>query len=135
MYTYEHKLRVRYGETDQMGVVYHGNYPLYFEEARSEMMRNLAVPYAELEKIGVIMPVVDMHIRYMKPAHYDEVLTVKVQVVKLPTVRIICRYEVINEQGVLLTEAETTLAFISKETGRPVIVPEAWLSKLRPYFE
>jgi acyl-CoA thioester hydrolase len=134
MYTYEHKLRVRYGETDQMGVVHHGNYPLYFEEARGEMMRHLAVPYAELEKDGVIMPLVDLHIRYLKPAHYDEVLTVKVHVVKLPTVRIICRYEVINEEGVLLTEAETTLAFISKKSGRPVAVPEVWLSKLRSYF-
>ncbi len=121
--TYEHKLRVRYGETDAMGVVHHGTYPLYYEEARTEMLRSVGLSYAELERRGTMMPVVDMHIRYIAPAFFDDVLTVRVSVKEVPAARIVFYYEVVNEAGKIINEAETTLVFVDAVTRRPRRAP------------
>jgi len=124
MFTYDHKLRVRYGETDAMGIVHHGNYPLYFEEARTEMLRSVGLSYAALERQGTMMPVVDMHIKYASPAHFDEVLTVRVSLREAPTARIVFHYEVINSEGKLVCQAEVTLAFMNAVTRRPCRAPQ-----------
>lgn len=118
-------LRVRYGETDQMGVVYHGNYATYCEVARVEFFREIGLPYKELEEKGVMLPVVDLGFKFLKSAHYDEVLHIKTTLVEIPkSVRIRFDYEIRNDKGELLTTAYSVLAFVDMKTRRPVRCPE-----------
>jgi len=127
----QHKinLRVRYAETDQMGVVYHGNYAQYFEMGRVEWLRNKGVSYKELEEGGIMLPVVSLSMNYKKPARYDEELTVVTKLKFLGGVKIEFDYEILNERGELLTTAHTVLVFVDMRTKRPVPVPE-YLEKL-----
>lgn len=135
MMTSETKIRVRYGETDQMGVVYHGNYALYFEEARTEALRHIDVTYKSLEEFGVMMPVVSLQTDFKRPARYDDLLTIKSAMKELPTVKLELFYEVYNEAGVLLATGSSTLAFIDKQTKRPVRCPEHLYQKFAAFFE
>lgn len=127
----QHKIniRVRYAETDQMGVVYHGNYAQYFEMGRVEWLRNKGVSYKELEKTGIMLPVVSLSMNYRKPAVYDDELTVTTKLKYLGGVKIEFDYEISNQQGDLLTTAHTVLVFVDMETKRPVAVPD-YLEKL-----
>ena len=103
MYTSETTVRVRYAETDQMDVVYHGNYATYFEVGRVESIRQLGISYKSLEEMGIIMPVVEWHAKFLRPAHYDDLLTVRTMLRSLPTDhRIVFEQEVYNEKGKLL---------------------------------
>ncbi|CAH8294926.1 acyl-CoA thioester hydrolase [Mariniflexile fucanivorans] len=120
----EIQIRVRYGETDQMGVVYHGNYALYLEMGRIEWLRKLGVSYKNMEENGVMLPVVSLCINYKKSAVYDDVINVKTQLKNMPTARIEFEYEITNEKGILLTTASTTLVFIDMKTNRPIKVPQ-----------
>ncbi|MDR0414566.1 MAG: acyl-CoA thioesterase [Prevotellaceae bacterium] len=135
MFCYNHKLRVRYGETDKMGVVYHGIYPLYYEEARTEMLRSVGLSYAELERQGVMMPVREMHVKYTAPAHYDDLLTVCVEIRQMPGARAVFHHRIQNQEGKLLNEAELTLVFVSMATGSPCRAPQAFTDVLKPYFD
>ncbi|UOB17694.1 acyl-CoA thioesterase [Abyssalbus ytuae] len=123
-------IRVRYGETDQMGVVYHGNYPQYLEVARTEWLRNLGVSYKLMEENGVMLPVISLSINYKKSALYDEVLKVKTQLVKMPGVKIEFYYEIWNEKGELIASANTVLAFINMKTKKPMKCPDYILEKI-----
>lgn len=134
MFVNETKLRVRYGETDQMGYVYYGNYAQFFEVARVELLRSLGVSYKKLEEMGIILPVLEFSIKYFKPAYYDEILTIKTTVPDMPNVRIKFLYQTYNEDGLLLNEAQTTLVFVLKETGKPVQVPTEVKEVLKNYF-
>lgn len=127
----QHKinLRVRYAETDQMGVVYHGNYAQYFEMGRVEWLRNKGISYKELEKSGIMLPVVSLTMNYRKPAVYDDELTVTTKLKYLGGVKIEFDYEITNQQGDLLTTAHTVLVFVDMQTKRPVAVPD-YLEKL-----
>lgn len=127
----QHKIniRVRYAETDQMGVVYHGNYAQYFEMGRVEWLRNKGVSYKELEKSGIMLPVVSLSMNYRKPAVYDDELTVTTKLKYLGGVKIEFDYEITNQQGDLLTTAHTVLVFVDMETKRPVAVSD-YLEKL-----
>jgi acyl-CoA thioester hydrolase len=131
----ETNIRVRYGETDQMGVVYHGNYALYFEEARTEALRQIDVTYKSLEAFGVMMPVVSLHIDYKRPAKYDDLLTIKTIMRELPTAKIVLAYEVLNEQGVLLATGSSTLVFMDMKTNRPTRCPEHLYQKFSAFFD
>ncbi|MDR0711070.1 MAG: acyl-CoA thioesterase [Prevotellaceae bacterium] len=135
MYIYDHKIRVRYGETDKMGVVYHGCYPLYYEEARTEMLRSLGLSYVELEQRGVIMPVREMHVKYIAPAYYDDLLTVRVIVKQPPGARIVFHYQIFNQNDVLINEAELTLVFVNEATHRPCRLPQELAAALAPHFD
>ncbi|MGE0090053.1 MAG: acyl-CoA thioesterase [Bacteroidales bacterium] len=135
MYTSETKIRVRYGETDKMGYVYYGTYPLYYEVGRTELMRNFDFPYSKIEEMGVMLPVISLDIKYYKAAKYDNLLTIKTTIKELPSARITFYYEVFNEQGELLNEASTTLVFIDEKSRKPRKAPEALLSSLLPYFK
>ncbi|MFO7978165.1 MAG: thioesterase family protein [Bacteroidales bacterium] len=128
------QVRVRYGETDQMGFVYYGNYALYYEVARADAMRQMNMSYHQMEQRGVVMPIVNMSSKYIRPARYDDLLTIKTSVRQMPASRMHFHYEVYNEAGVLLNLAETTLAFIKKESGRPCAAPDWFLEKLEPLF-
>lgn len=124
------KIRVRYGETDQMGVVYHGSFTEYFEVGRVEWLRELGVSYKKMEEQGVMLPVVNLNINYKKPAKYDELLTVITKLRVKPTVKIIFDYEVYDEADNLISTAETTLVFVNMKTGKPIMCPNSILERL-----
>jgi len=130
MYKQQTKLRVRYSETDKMGVVYHGNYIQYFEVGRVEYMRDIGVVYAELEKEGIGMPVVNIDINYRTPAVYDEELTIETWIEKLPTSKIQFHNKAIGESGKVVCEAVVTLVFIN-ENFRPIKSPESVIEALK----
>ena len=134
MFQHKTTLRVRYGETDQMGYVYYGDYAEFLEVGRVEALRSLGFPYRRLEEEGVMLPVLDLTVKYHRPAHYDDLITVWTSITALPSVRIAFTYELRNESGELLTEASTTLVFVDRTTMRPARAPQALLEALRPYF-
>jgi len=136
MYSSETKIRVRYAETDQMNVVYYGNYAQYFEVGRVESMRVLGFSYKELEATGVIMPVVELHTKYLRPAHYDDLLTIKTMIKELPIDhRIEFHQEVYNELGKLLSIGRVVLYFIKASDKGKTVIPAKLKEKLTPFFE
>ena len=136
MYTADFQVRVRYAETDQMGVVYHGHYFQYFEVARAESIRTLGFSYADMERMGVIMPVVEVQCRYLRPARYDDLLTVRVQLKELPVHhKIEFHQEVFNEAGDLLATGRVVLYFMEAGSMKRTIMPEPMRVKLAPYFD
>jgi len=131
MYTNETKVRVRYAETDKMSFVYYGVYAQYYEVGRVELLRSLGISYKSLEENGFELPVVDFHIRYKKPAFYDDELTIRTTVKEMPTAKIIFHYETLNEKGELLNVGEVVLVFVDKKTGKPCFAPEVIMNKLK----
>lgn len=129
------QLRVRYAETDQMDVVYHGNYAQYFEVARAEAIRNLGFTYKDMEAMGVVMPIVELHVKYLRPAHYDDLLTIKTMLKELPADhRIEFHQEVYNEHEKLLTLGRVVLYFINASTNEKTVMPEVLRLKLVEFF-
>ena len=125
------KIRVRYAETDQMSVVYHGNYVPFLEEARTEWLRKLGLTYKWMEANNVLLPVIQVHIDYKLSAHYDDVLSITTKLRKIPTFRIEFDYEIHNENGGLVATASVTLVFIDKQTKKPMKAPKYLLEKLK----
>lgn len=134
MVEHEIQVRVRYAETDQMGYVYYGNYATYFEVARVETFRHLGFSYKSMEQAGIMMPVLEYKTKYIKPAKYDDLLTIKVKIRNKPTVRITFEYEVYNEENVLLNCAETMLVFVNTQTGKPSFPPAFFEEIMKPFF-
>jgi acyl-CoA thioester hydrolase len=134
MYTSETIVRVRYGETDQMGYVYYGNYAMYYEVGRVESLRQLGLTYKELEDMGVMMPVVENKSTYHQAALYDDALRIVTTIREKPGVRISFYYQIYNESHKLINEGETHLAFVEKKTGRPCRPPQVFMNVLKPYF-
>lgn len=134
MFNSESSLRARYGETDQMGYVYYGNYALYYEVARVDALRTIGMTYRELEENSVMMPVIKMECEYLKAVKYDELLTIKVIIKELPRIRMPFFYEIYNEAGELVNKGTTTLVFINMKTNKPVRCPEKLFLRLKPYF-
>ncbi len=122
--------RVRYGETDQMGVVYHGNYPQYLEMGRVEWLRSLGFSYKSMEESGIMLPVFSLSINYKKSALYDDLITVQTYLKKRPFVKIEFDYKILNEANEILIEANTVLAFIDMKTKRPIKCPDYLLKKI-----
>jgi len=129
------KLRVRYGETDQMGYMYYGNYAEFFEVGRVEMLRSLGLTYSGMEASGIMMPVLELKCKYLKPARYDEEITINVIMDKMPGIKIHFRYELFNEKKELIHIGETLLAFINMKSNRPCLPPTDFIEKLKPFFE
>lgn len=134
MYTYNHAIRVRYAETDQMGYVYYGNYATYYEVARTEALRSLGVTYKQVEDVGVIMPVLRNNSLYLKPALYDDLIDVKVIVKERPEARMTFYYEFYVED-VLIHKGDTTLVFVNKVTLKPCKIPDLMANVLNPFFD
>ncbi len=134
MYSYNHHIRVRYGDTDQMGYVYYGNYAYYYEQARAEAIRAGGITYKEIEDSGTMMPIVRMNTRYIAPAYYDELLTVKTIIPALPGRMIVFQYEIRNETGQLINEGETQLVFIDIKTQKIKSAPDIMMQMLKPFF-
>ena len=124
-------VRVWYKDTDQMGIVHHANYLGYYEAARSDLLRASGMSFSEVERRGIMMPVLEVQSRFLRPARYDELITVRVIVRELPAVRITFDYEIYDPQGVLLNTGSTVLGFIHSDTRRPCRCPAWFLDLLR----
>ncbi len=135
MYTSETQVRVRYGETDQMGFLYYGYYALYYEVGRAEAIRQLGFTYRELEELGIQMPVVELHAQYFRPALYDNLITIRTILKELPDGAKIKFYsELYNEAGELLNKGVTTLVFYDPKEKKKVHMHPEMLSRLAPFF-
>ena len=135
MYEFNTQVRVRYAEADPMNVVYYGNYAQYFEVGRVESLRNLGISYKGIEDIGIMLPVVELNIKYLRPAKYDDLLTIKSQIKELPTEhKIIFDQEIYNEEGKLLTIGKVKLYFMDSKLGKRASMPAVMLEKLSTYF-
>lgn len=129
MISFETMIRVEYHHTDQMGIVHHSNYVKFFEVARTEWLRAMGITYAEMERRGVMMPIVDVAVKYRNPALYDELISVTAFVDEVPMARMTFRYEVRGEDGRDIASGSTTLGFIDRETRRPMRAPQ-WLMEV-----
>ncbi|HET8830225.1 MAG TPA: thioesterase family protein [Pelobium sp.] len=134
MFSFETKIRIRYADTDQMGYMYYGNYATMYEVARTEMLRSLGMSYKSMEQDGVMMPVLELKSKYLKPALYDDVITVKVSIEEKPGIRIVFKYELFNEKETLINLGETTLVFVDIQKNRPCMAPKNFLQKIETYF-
>lgn len=135
MFVFETSVRVRYGETDQMGYVYYGNYAEYYEVARTEMMRSLDTSYKSMEQSRVMLPVLELYCKYIKPARYDDLLRIKIVLREFPKVRLRFEYEVYNPDGELINTGTTTLVFVDMDKNRPCACPPDFAERLKPYFD
>lgn len=133
-FSHSNKLRVRYGETDQMGYCYYGNYAMYFEVGRVEALRSLGCSYKQLEDDGIMLPVSNYNVDYKKPALYDDELTIETKISAINGARILFEYSITKEDGkILIAQATTTLVFVKKENMRPCAPPTDFLTLLKPY--
>ena len=124
-------VKVRYAETDQMGVVHHGNYAQYFEIARLEWLSSLGISYKTMEETGVMLPVYELNTQFLKPAVFEDELEIEVKLKELPSVKITFEYLIYNQNKELLTKAFTTLVFMDAKTKRPIRCPKYILDKLK----
>lgn len=127
------KLRVRYGETDQMGYCYYGNYAQYFEVGRVEAMRDCGMSYRALEERGIMLPVSEYSVNYFAPALYDDELTITTTITSIKGARIDFEYEIHNAELKLISKARTTLVFVNKSTMRPAKAPDDFIQLIEKY--
>ena len=135
MYKSETTVRVRYGETDQMGYVYYGHYAMYYEVARVESLRQLGLTYKSIEAQGIIMPVLENKSKFIAPARYDELLRIVCTIPERPGIRIKFEYEIFNEENKLINIGETLLVFVDQQTSKPRRPPEVMERVLEPFFK
>lgn len=136
MFVYESKVKVRYVETDQMGVVHHSNYAQYYELARTECFEACSgMTYETMEHEGVMLPIVELQSNFLKPALYNQVLTIKSIVKELPTVKLTVDYEIYNEANELINTGKTVLVFVNKVSRRPCQPPKNFMQQVRQYFK
>lgn len=136
MIEHETQLRVRYAETDQMGYVYYGQYLTYLEVARTELIRSLGLPYSRLEReFGVMLPVREVSVKYLRPIRYDEQIVLQTQVKSWPARRIRFDTQFKNELGKVTTQAWVELVFVSSANMRPCEAPEAFLQLVAPFWK
>jgi len=131
MYTNKTEIRVRYGETDQMGVVYHANYAQYFEVGRTEWLRQFGMTYRDMEEQGIMLPVISLQITFKSSARYDDQLQIVTTLSKKPTASISFDYQLLNKANEVLATGATVLAFIDMKKNRPTRCPAYLLDKLQ----
>ena len=131
MVWHDYKIRVCYGDTDQMGVVYYGTYPRFYEIGRTEMLRDNGITYRKIEEAGILWIVRHLQLNYLKPAHYDDLLTIRTIVEEMPAVRFRIKTEIYNEDGELINNGEVVLISTNPVTGKPVKTPAWLLEKLK----
>ncbi len=134
MYQYDYQYRVRYADTDQMGYVCYGNYARLYEIGRVEALRSLGFSYKEMEDSGVMMPVYENTSKFIAPALYDDLLTIRTTIKNIPAARVIFYYEILNSKGVLVHKGETTLVFVKMENNRLTTAPKELLDRLSQFF-
>jgi len=135
MYTSETTIRVHYALTDQMGVVYHGHYAQFYEIGRTDAIRALGFTYKNIEAMGIIMPVIDLHLKFLLPAKYDDLITVRTSLKEIPQSHKVIFYgEIYNENNQLLNIGEVTMYFMESQTMKKCLMPEALNLKLQQFF-
>lgn len=135
MYTHQFQKRVRYGETDQMGYLYYGRYADYYEIGRVEMLRSLGLTYREMEEEqGVMLPVKSLQMRFVRPAKYDELMTIKTTLREMPEKDIVFHVEVLNEKNKIVNGGSVRLVFVDMKTNKTMTAPGFLVEKLKPYF-
>ncbi len=135
MLSHEFQVRVRYADTDQMGMVYYGNYARYYEIGRVELMRKIGLRYSDFEtKLGVIMPVTAMRIRYLRPALYDEMITIKTSLRKLPERDFHFYTEIFDSNQKLLNASDVTLCFLDAKTRKRIATPELLMDAMKEHW-
>lgn len=134
MFTTITQVRVRYAETDKMNYVYYGNYAQYYEIGRTEMLRELGFTYRSLEDKGYMLPVLTLNVKYLKSASYDDLLTIKTSIKKMPSVRIKFDYEIYNEKKQLINKGDSTLVFIDIKKNKPVVAPDFFIKIISENF-
>ena len=135
MFSTETQIRIHYALTDQMGVVYHGHYAQFYEIGRAEAIRNIGYSYKDIEAMGIIMPVVDIHSRFLRPAKYDDLITVKTTLKELPIHhKIVFHHEIYNAKDELLNTGDVTLYFMQSKDMKRCEMPTALKDKLVGYF-
>ena len=135
MFTHDTQTRVRYGETDQMGYLYYGTYALYYEIGRAEMIRSLGLSYKDMEtELGIMMPVMSLQMRFVRPALYDELVTIRATLRELPTSTITFHMELFNEKKKLLNGGSVKLCFVEMATNKTVAPPPYLIEKLSPFL-
>jgi acyl-CoA thioester hydrolase len=135
MITDEIQLRPRYGEVDQMGYVYHANYVSYCHQARTELLRKIGIHDSLLEANNIMLPVISFEINYKKPAHYDELLTIKTTIREMPEVRFNFEFEIRNEKNTLLSTAKSTVVFVDSKNRFPMGAPDFVEKALKEHFD
>lgn len=136
MFRHETQIRVRYAETDQMGYLYYGNYATYYEVGRAEMIRSLGLTYQSMEDdYGILMPVMSLQMRFVRPARYDELITVRTELRQLPQQHIVFHHELFNPKGKLVNGGSVKLCFVDQASNKTVAAPSFLTEKLQPYFE
>lgn len=135
MFTSKTTVRVRYSETDKMGVVYHGNYAQYLEIGRTDALRQIGLTYKSFEDNGIMMPVLSLNCKYLKSAYYDDELTIVTMLKLMPKVRIHFYFEIYNQQNELLTTAEVELVNVDMKTNKLTMAPTVLIDALKPFFE
>jgi acyl-CoA thioester hydrolase len=131
----ETHVRVIYADTDNMQYSYYGNYAKYYEIGRTELIRQMGITYREMEQRGIFMPVYEMHCYYHKPAHYDNLLTIRTEVREMPLTRMIFHHEILNEKSELIHTGNVTLIFMDGQRMKPCRVPDFLAVLMKPYFE
>jgi len=135
MYEFTFEKRVRYGETDQMGYLYYGNYAAYYEIGRVEMLRSLGITYKSMEEEhGILMPVTNLDMRFVRPGRYDELLQIKTSLRTLPDRFIVFHVEILNENNKLVNGGRVKLCFVDSKTNKTITAPDFLMEKLRPFF-
>lgn len=134
MITSENEIQIRYDEVDKMGYVYHGNYAKYYHISRTELMRDIGFCDKELEKYNIIMPIIELNIKYIKPIYYDDIITIKTTLQKIPSVRMSFDHEVRNASDEIINRATSTAVFVDMKTRLPMKAPEFIISKLKKHF-
>jgi acyl-CoA thioester hydrolase len=135
MFSFDYPYRVRYADVDQMGYMYYGHYARLYEIGRVESLRSLGIRYRDFEDQGFIMPVYENKSRFITPAKYDELVTIRVILKEIPKARIIFYYEILNEEGVIIHKGETTLVFINTANNRIITCPKNIEIALKPFFD
>ena len=130
----EYKIRPRYGEVDQMGYVYHANYVTYCHQARTELLRRFGINDRVLEDNNIMLPVIEMNLRYLKPAAYDQELTVRTIIEELPSTRFKFKFQIFNEEEEMVCKAKSTVVFVDKENRKPLRVPDMILQPLQSSY-
>ena len=129
------KIRIRYDEVDKMGYVYHGNYAKYYHISRTELLRKIGISDIELEKEDILLPVIEMNIKYLKPVFYDDIITIKTSLHNIPTSRMIFHHEVCNHNNEVINRADSTVAFVDINTRKPMKAPQFIVNKIKSYLE
>jgi len=131
----KNEIRIRYDEVDKMGYVYHGNYAKYYHISRTELLRKIGISDKELENHNIILPVIEMSIKYIKPIFYDDIITIKTSLYNIPTSRMIFHHEVRSNNNEMINRATSTVAFVDINTRKPMKAPRFIVNKIKSYIE